>query len=133
MQKVLYDWPQDFATRKNIEKVGKCTNNMIAVEAETAVEQIELSSESPNKKQKLDSEAEEKPREVSLGVDKKTFADKCSSNLSNLETVVEIGGSEIELKFERFAVKQTVDEQEQDRGQCYKTFYGRKLRLSIIS
>jgi hypothetical protein len=106
---------------------------MITVEAETAVEQIELSSESPNKKQKLDKEAEEKPREVSLEFNKKTFAGKCSSNLTNLETVVEIGGSEIELKFESLAVKQTVDEQEQDRGQYYKTFYDRMLHLSIIS
>jgi hypothetical protein len=106
---------------------------MIAVEAETAVEQIELLPGCPNKKQKLDREAEEKPREVSLEFNKKTFADKCSSNLTNLETVVEIGGSEIELKFESLAVKQTVDEQEQDRGQCYKTFYGSMLRLFIIS
>jgi hypothetical protein len=106
---------------------------MIAVEAETAVEQIELLPGCPNKKQKLDKEAEENPQEVSLGVDKKTFADKCSSNLTNSETVVEIGGSEIELKFESLAVKQTVDEQEQDRGQYYKTFYDRMLHLSIIS
>jgi hypothetical protein len=106
---------------------------MIAVEAETAVEQIDLLSESPNKKQKLDKEAEEKPREVSLGVYKKECAAKSSSYLTNSETVVEIGGSEIELKFERFAVKQTLDEQDQDRGQCYKTFYGRMLCLFIIS